>query len=248
MATRKLITTRIDVQPAAQRAWGYIRVSTDQQRDSGISLDEQQRKIEARCAENGWNLEHVYVDAGISGSTPLGQRPEGARLLRVAQPQDVVIVAKLDRAFRSALDALTTIQNFKKRGIALWALDLGDCSGNGVSQLILTVLAAVAEFERSLISERIKDAKRNLRRAGKHQGGGRPFGWQFGNSNGHGRARELIPDPDEQATLAEIIAMRSQGKSLMAIRDMMRARGFPISHQLVANTIARHMAGAGGAA
>jgi DNA invertase Pin-like site-specific DNA recombinase len=243
MATRKLITTRIDVQPAAQRAWGYIRVSTDQQRDSGISLDEQQRKIEARCAENGWNLEHVYVDAGISGSTPLGQRPEGARLLRVAQPQDVVIVAKLDRAFRSALDALTTIQNFKKRGIALWALDLGDCSGNGVSQLILTVLAAVAEFERSLISERIKDAKRNLRRAGKHQGGGRPFGWRFGDANGHGRARELIPDPEEQAAIAEIIAMRWQGKSLMAIRDVMRAKGFPISHQLVANTIARHAGG-----
>ena len=82
MATRKLTTTRIDVQPAAQRAWGYIRVSTDQQRDSGISLDEQQRKIEARCIENGWSLEHVYVDAGISGSTPLARRPEGARLLR----------------------------------------------------------------------------------------------------------------------------------------------------------------------
>jgi hypothetical protein len=39
--------------------------------------------------------------------------------------------------------------------------------------------------------------------------------------------------------IAEIIAMRSDGKSLMAIRDAMRARGFPISHQLVANTIAR---------
>ena len=82
MATRKLTTTRIDVQPAATRAWAYIRVSTDHQRDSGISLDEQQRKIEARCIENGWSLEHVYVDAGISGSTPLARRPEGARLLR----------------------------------------------------------------------------------------------------------------------------------------------------------------------
>ena len=58
----------------------------------------------------------------------------------------------------------------------------------------------------------------------------------------------MIPDPKEQAALAEIIAMRWEGKSLMAIRDAMRAKGFPISHQLVANTIARHAAGAGGAA
>ena len=246
MATRQVRPSSETVQP---RAYGYCRVSTDQQRDSGISLDEQQRKIEARCIENGWSLEHVYVDAGISGSTPLSRRPEGARLLRAVQAGDVVIAAKMDRMFRSALDALQTIADFKRRKIGLWLLDLGnDCSGNGISELIMTVLAAVAQFERGLISERIKDAKRNLRRQGKHQGGGRPFGWRFGDANGHGRARELIPDPDEQAALAEIIAMRWEGKSLMAIRDAMRAKGFLISHQLVANTIARHAAGAGGAA
>jgi site-specific DNA recombinase len=146
--------------------------------------------------------------------------------------------------FRSAFDALQTIESFKKRKISLWLLDLGnDCSGNGISELIMTVLAAVARFERGLISERIKDAKRNLRRQGRHQGGGRPFGWRFGAANGHGRARELIPYSEEQAAIADIIAMRSEGRSLMAIRDAMRARGFPISHQLVANTIARHAAG-----
>ena len=68
---------------------------------------------------------------------------------------------------------------------------------------------AVAPFERGLISERIKDAKANLRRAGKHQGGGRPFGWQFGKVNGAGRARELIPDPDEQA--ANVKCFESRG-------------------------------------
>ena len=149
----------------------------------------------------------------------------------------------MDRCFRSAFDALETIKSFRQRRIALWLLALGDVSGNGVSELIMTVLAAVAQFERGLISERIKDAKRNLRRANKHQGGGRPFGWRVGQVNGHGRARELIPDPDEQMALADIIAMRNEGRSLMAIRDAMRAKGFLISHQLVANTIARHAAG-----
>jgi hypothetical protein len=48
------------------------------QADSGISLDEQQRKIEARCLEHGWTLERVYVERGVSGSTPLSRRSEGA--------------------------------------------------------------------------------------------------------------------------------------------------------------------------
>jgi DNA invertase Pin-like site-specific DNA recombinase len=243
MATRKLTTP----DPQVQRAYGYCRVSTDQQADSGISLDEQQRKIEARCLENGWSLERVYIDAGVSGSTPLSRRPEGARLLAMVRPGDVVIAARMDRCFRSALDALRTIEDFKRRKIALWLLDLGDVSGNGVSELIVTVLAAVAQFERTLISERIKDAKRNLRRANKHQGGGRPFGYRFGQVNGHGRARELIPVPEEQQALADIVALRAQGKSLMAIRDAMRARGHWISHQLVAHTLQR-VATAGGAA
>jgi len=156
------------------------------------------------------------------------------------RPGDVVCVAKMDRMFRSAFDALQTIESFKRRKLSLWLLDLGgDCSGNGISELIVTVLAAVAQFERSLISERIKDAKRNLRRANKHQDGTRPFGFQFGQANGHGRARELIPDAAEQAAIGDIFAMRTKGRSLMDIRDTLRARGFQISHQSVANILRR---------
>jgi putative DNA-invertase from lambdoid prophage Rac len=62
-----------------------------------------------------------------------------------------------------------------------------DCTGNGISQLITTILGAVVEFERGLNSEGIKDAKRNLRRANKHQGGARPFGYKFGRASGHER-------------------------------------------------------------
>jgi putative DNA-invertase from lambdoid prophage Rac len=224
----------------AQRVFGYCRVSTDRQAGSGISLDEQERKIAARCSENAWHLEHVYIDAGVSGSTPLGKRPEGAKLLAALRPSDIVIAAKMDRCFRSAFGALATIESFKRRKISLWLLDLGgDVSGNGISELIMTVLAAVAQFERSLISERIKDAKRNLRRGNKHQGGKRPFGWRFGEANGHGRARELVPDEAEQAAIVDIVAMRVAGATLIAIRDAVRARGHQISHQSIANILAR---------
>lgn len=77
-----------------------------------------------------------------------------------------------------------------------------------------------------------------------HQGGSRPFGWQFGKETGRGRARELVPDPAEQAAIADILAMRAQGWTLMRIRDEMRARGHRISHNLVNDLCQR----AGGAA
>jgi DNA invertase Pin-like site-specific DNA recombinase len=72
-----MISRKLPLMPAGvQRAFGYCRVSTDQQTESGISLDEQQRKIEARCIENGWQLAGMFIDAGISGSTPLARRPK----------------------------------------------------------------------------------------------------------------------------------------------------------------------------
>lgn len=144
----------------------------------------------------------------------------------------------MDRCFRSFYDALETIQGVKRRKISLWLLDLGgECSGNGISELIVTILlAATAQFERSLISERIGDAKRQLRRQGRRQGGKRPFGWRSGQANGHGRARELIPD---EAAIGDILALRERGATLMHIRDTLRGQGFQISHQSVANILGR---------
>ena len=63
-----------------QRVFGYCRVSTDRRSSEGVSLDEQEHKIRARCLENGWQVEQVFVDAGVSGSTPLAKRAQGSRL------------------------------------------------------------------------------------------------------------------------------------------------------------------------
>ncbi len=228
--------------PSPSNCYGYSRVSTGQQRDSGLSLDDQQRKIKARCTEMGWELATTFVDGGISGSTPLGKRPQGAQLLAALRPGDTIICARMDRMFRSSLDALTTIQSFKKRKISLWLLDLGgDVSGNGISELIMTILAAVATFEHGLISERIADAKRQLRHRGRHQDGSRPFGYRI-IAEADGKAGKLAPEPAEQAVIAEILALRQDGGTLMGIRDAVRTKGFPISHQTVARVIERHAA------
>ena len=232
--------------PQSPAVYGYCRVSTDQQRDSGISLDEQARKIEARALEMGWNLARVFVDAGVSGSIPFARRPEGAKLLAALRPGDVVVAAKMDRCFRSAFDALQVIQDLKRRKISLWLLDLGDVSGNGVSELIVTVLAAVAQFERTLISERIVAAKQNQRRAHKHLGGSRPFGYQLQRQSSRPgerpRAAVLVEDPEEQAAIGLMKTMRRKGSSLIEIRDFLRGRGFNVSHVTVRSILKREEA------
>jgi DNA invertase Pin-like site-specific DNA recombinase len=115
-----------------------------------------------------------------------------------------------------------------------WLRDLGgDCSGNGISELMLTVLAAVAQFERTRVAEWIIDAKGELRRTGRHQGGHRPFGFKLGPPTGKGRAPTLIPDPKEQAAIAEIVRLREAGSTLMAIKATMAARGIKLSHQTI---------------
>lgn len=170
----------------------------------------------------------------VSGGIPLGQRPEGDKLLRAVRAGDIVVAAKMDRMFRSAANALHVIEDFRKRRISLWLLDLGnDCSGNGISELIVTILAAVAQFERGLISERIKDAKRAARRDGLHLGGARQFGFDVGEDS------KLVPNEREQAAIARMRKMRKRGKSLMEIRDAVRKSGIPISHETVRQVLLR---------
>jgi hypothetical protein len=101
---------------------GYTRVSTDKQADDGNGLDIQQRQISGYAMMHGMEVDGVYVEAGVSGSVPLSQRPEGSAMLARLQRGDVVIVAKLDRAVRSARDALDVL---KARGVALHMIDMG---------------------------------------------------------------------------------------------------------------------------
>ena len=112
-------------------------------------------------------VDDVFVERGVSGSKPLGDRPQGAALLAVLKPGDVVITPKLDRMFRSALDALDVLGQLKAPGLSLHMIDLGgDVTGNGVSKLVFTILSAVAEAERDRTRERIAEVKRDQRRAG----------------------------------------------------------------------------------
>lgn len=193
------------------KVFGYVRVSTSEQASDGQSLDTQKRMIEGYAMMKGWVIDQFFIEAGVSGSIALADRPEGKRLIENMSKGDVVITAKLDRMFRSAADALGTLEAFKSDNVGLHMIDLGgDVCANGISKLVFTILSAVAENERDRIRERIRDVKRSLAAQGIYNGGKRPYGFDIVN-------RHLVPNAEEQAMLKRMHEMRAGGETLERI-------------------------------
>src|SRR6516162_11381766 len=107
-------------------ALGYVRVSSDEQADSGLGLEAQRQRIRAYAELKDLRLVEVFEDPGVSGGKELNTRPGGARLLEAARRHKaVVVVARLDRLFRSVADAALTIADFDRRGVELVAIAEG---------------------------------------------------------------------------------------------------------------------------
>jgi DNA invertase Pin-like site-specific DNA recombinase len=214
--------------------YGYVRVSTTRQAEEGESLEVQRRSITGYAMMHGLTIDKTYVEHGVSGSKPLNDRPEGKALLDTLKPGDVILTPKLDRMFRSALDALDVLAGLKEGGIALHMLDLGgDVTGNGISKLVFTILSAVAEAERDRIRERVSQTKADQRERGRFLGGSVPFGYQVGEDG------SLAPVEDQQQAIGQMKAMRAAGASLRAISAGMQTSGYQLSHEAVRAILAR---------
>jgi len=182
---------------------------------------------------NALTLNSIFVERGISGSKPLGDRPEGAQLLAALNAGDAVITAKLDRMFRSALNALDVLGRLKERGVALHIIDLGgDVTGNGISKLVFTILSAVAEAERDRIRERIREVKADQRKRQRYLGGIVPFGWRIADDGA------LAEVPEQQRAIHRIIELRRDGLSLRDISAAIAADGVKLSHEGVKSVLA----------
>ena len=215
--------------------YGYTRVSTGRQAADGESLEVQERQIEGYAMQHDWEVARVFVERGVSGAKPLHERPQGAKLLEALSPGDVVITPKLDRMFRSALDALDVLKGLQARQVHLHMIDLGgDVTGDGHAKLVFTILSAVAEAERDRTRERIADVKADQKRRGRYLGGAVPFGYKVAKDG-----ETLEPVPEEQAAIRRMGRLRREGKSFRAISQDMEKRGHTISYQGVKRILER---------
>lgn len=217
--------------------YGYVRVSTVVQ-GNGTSLDEQERKIRGIALFNGVEVDAIFRDVGVSGSTMLEERPAGADLAAVLQDGDTLICAKLDRAFRDAADALTRAKSWKERGIKLILADLGTDSvtENGISKLFFTIVAGFAEWERERILERVSDGRKAKKAKGGFIGGTVPFGFRV---IGTGKDAVLVADPATYPALVTIRTCRENGDSFREISAKIKAiHGADVSYQAVRRILA----------
>jgi DNA invertase Pin-like site-specific DNA recombinase len=212
--------------------YGYARVSTVDQAENGNSLETQRQVLAGFAQSEGLSIDRMFVDRAVSGSRPLLDRTAGAELLGALTVGDVVFCAKLDRMFRNASDALATLDALKARGVRLFLKDMGgDVTGNGVSGLVFSILAAVAQFERERIVERISENRARLTGAGRYVGGRVPFGMKVEDGEDEqGRpARFLAEHAAEQDAIARMKVMRADGASVRAIQTAMKAQGVSIA-------------------
>jgi DNA invertase Pin-like site-specific DNA recombinase len=211
-------------------AIGYVRVSTEEQAREGVSIDAQLESIDAYARMRGLVLSEVFQDPGVSAGKPLSSRPAGARLLEATRRTKgrpaAVIAWRLDRLFRSAVDALRSVEAWDKAGVALHLVTLGGTSidtGTATGKLLLTLLAGMAEHERMVTSERTREALSHLREKGSRISRYPPYGFRFEDGR-------LEPIPEEQGIIAQIVDLRNQGYSYDRIVDRLNGvhgRGVP---------------------
>ncbi len=145
----------------------YARVSTV---NNGQDPTMQTRELTEYCERRGWKVVGEYVDTGVSGAKD--SRPELNRLMADAHRRrfDVVAVWRFDRFARSVSHLLRALDTFKAQGIEFVSLSEQVDTSTPTGKMIFTVLGAVAELERSLISERIRAGLRHARSKGKRLG------------------------------------------------------------------------------
>jgi DNA invertase Pin-like site-specific DNA recombinase len=153
-----------------RRVIGYLRVSTDRQARSGLGLDAQARAIGAAATARGWEMVGTYTDDGCSAGTL--RRPALAEALAALDrgEADALVVAKLDRLSRSVGDFTALTERARRRGWALVCLDIDVDTASPSGELVATITASVAQWERRIISARTIDALAAKRAQGARLG------------------------------------------------------------------------------
>lgn len=214
--------------PSPGRAIGYVRVSTLDQANEGVSLDAQRAAIAAYATLHGLTLVEIIEDAGESGGVPLAERTGGARLSALAREGAVgaIIVTKLDRAWRSASDALATTGEWTERGVALHLIDMKLDTASALGRMFFTLLAGFAEMERNLIGERTAAALAHLRAQGVRVGRD-GIGWTRGDALDRDGRRVVVQVDAEVALVRRIKKLRRRGETFEAIACALNDEGVP---------------------
>jgi DNA invertase Pin-like site-specific DNA recombinase len=151
-----------------------------------------------------------FYDAETSAKIPFTERANGRVLHAVACPGDHIVVAKLDRPFRSLRDGVVSMEQWADRGVNFHSLDLQVDTSTPMGRFFRTVLLAVAELEREFARERTMETSLARQRQGLPHSRGCPIGWKI---IGNGIGRKYRTDEDERKLVDVMATMRDDGYS-----------------------------------
>ncbi len=203
----------------------YTRVSTSKQAERGASLEAQLAACNGLATAHGLQVIHV-ADAGESAGAV--DQPGIATILDLVESGKVdgVLVYKLDRIARHTRGLLDLVDRFKRHGVKFTSVHERIDTSGAHGELIMTILAGLAQFERSQLIERIKATNDYRRDQGAWVGGAPPAGLALER---RGKLRHLIPHPTHAPAVAMAWPMVEAGRSLAEVAAHLQASGVPTS-------------------
>lgn len=200
------------------KAIGYIRVSTNEQADSGLGLDAQRAKVTAMAEVKDCELVDVVADEGASAKDIYRDGLKEVLAQVKGRVIDAVIVARLDRLTRNLKDLGELIDEFNRKDVALISTSESLDTSSATGRMMINLLGVVSQWEREIIGERTSEALQALRASGK-RAGGVPYGM---TADADGNLSEC---EQEQAVIGRMVQLREAGNSYEAVSQALAADG-----------------------
>lgn len=197
---------------------GYVRVSTQDQSDNGISLETQEAKIQAYAELNGCDHIIFFSDPGISGKD-IAHREGLQAALETIEKGDALVVYSLSRLSRSTKDTIEIAEALDKKGADLVSISEKIDTTTAAGKMVFRMLAVLSEFERDQVSERTKVAMGHKKAKGERVGG-IPYGLTLMDDG-----KTFAPVPQEMAVIEQAKTLRSKGHSFRTIAAKLQMRG-----------------------
>lgn len=202
----------------SNRVIGYIRVSTEEQKDHGISIDAQIEKIRAYCSINNLELSQIINDAGKSAKDLKREGVQEIIKMSKNKEMDHLIVVKIDRLTRSTKDLLYLIEDiFTENKVEFHSINEKIDTTTAQGKFFLTLIGAMATMERELIGERTSEALQYKKSSG-FKLGQEPYGYKIING-------QLVEIDQEIQIVKYISEMKDKNYSYQKIADILNSKG-----------------------
>ncbi|AJI20327.1 recombinase family protein [Priestia megaterium] len=200
----------------------YVRVSTEEQAKEGYSIRAQTERLKAYCLSQGWEIVDFYIDDGQSAKDM--ERTNLKRMIQHIEQGliECVLVYKLDRLTRSVLDLYKLLEIFDAHGCKFKSATEVYDTTTAMGRMFITIVAALAQWERENLSERVRMGMEQKAREGQWVINMAPFGYELDKKN-----KSLIINDKEAAIVTRIFNMYLSGKGMKKIATELNAVNIP---------------------